>query len=270
MQKKFVDWSFSLYGQELTVTKTAGELLFDGYHDPMVALAYNVPSYLEFLFDSINPFDRVGWFYGRNNTALLSGNSTVGISAANRNLGSMIYHNFKNTTDAYTGKCSVVKGSTGEIHNQNLRRADPISIFIPDFCRDIPLDYEMDKEIAGVMGFKYVAGQRNFQNATENPANSCYYSENSDEAPSGVFNPGSCLQDAPLYLSYPHFYTADPVYLNAVEGLQPNEANHQFYMVAEPVRRRERPTLFRQRINLFILFNSFIYLIFLYRKQESH
>lgn len=35
-------------------------------------------------------------------------------------------------------------------------------------------------------------------------------------------------------MSYPHFYNADPFYVDQVEGLQPNKEQHEFYMVVEP------------------------------------
>lgn len=37
-----------------------------------------------------------------------------------------------------------------------------------------------------------------------------------------------------MYMSYPHFYKADPVYLAAVEGLKPEKEKHEFFMTLEP------------------------------------
>ena len=39
---------------------------------------------------------------------------------------------------------------------------------------------------------------------------------------------------APIALSYPHFYQADPSYLDAVEGLEPDKDKHQFYVDISP------------------------------------
>ena len=39
---------------------------------------------------------------------------------------------------------------------------------------------------------------------------------------------------APIALSFPHFYQADPSYVEAVVGLKPNKSLHQFYMDVEP------------------------------------
>lgn len=50
---------FAAMNQKIHVTKTAGELLFDGYEDPMINLAKNMP-----MLDAGEiPFDRFGWFY---------------------------------------------------------------------------------------------------------------------------------------------------------------------------------------------------------------
>ena len=57
---------------------------------------------------------------------------------------------------------------------------------------------------------------------------------------SGVLNMAPCKtrsdlpKGAPIALSYPHFYQADPQYLSAVEGLKPNKEKHQFYVDISP------------------------------------
>ena len=48
-----------MYQQEIHVTKSARELLFEGYEDNMVLMAKENP-----IFDTGEiPFDRIGWFY---------------------------------------------------------------------------------------------------------------------------------------------------------------------------------------------------------------
>lgn len=36
-------------------------------------------------------------------------------------------------------------------------------------------------------------------------------------------------------MSFPHFYQADPVYINAVDGLNPNKEEHETYLDLQPV-----------------------------------
>lgn len=243
--------ALNLYGEGLTIEKTAGQLMFDGFHDPLVALAFNVPTYLEFLFKEINPFDRIGWFYGRNNTSLFSGHTTSGTSASKKNLEKMVLQNFSNRTSAYAGTCAEVEGFTGQMYGQNLNREDPISFFIPDMCRDLSLDFETDKEIDGISGFKYVAGPRNFANVSVYPENVCYHQKDDlmyEEMPSGLFSLGPCHFNFPVYVSYPHFYSADPSYLESVDGLRPQQESHQFYVVVNPVRLASKS---RKKVNFF-------------------
>ena len=76
----------------------------------------------------------------------------------------------------------------------------------------------------------------------KNEANKCYCmkEEGFDCFKSGVLNMAPCKtrpdlpKGAPIALSYPHFYQADPKYLNAVEGLKPDKDKHQFYVDISP------------------------------------
>lgn len=44
------------------------------------------------------------------------------------------------------------------------------------------------------------------------------------------------LEGAPIVVSFPHFYQADPMYINAVDGLNPNKEEHETYLDLQPVR----------------------------------
>jgi len=41
--------------------------------------------------------------------------------------------------------------------------------------------------------------------------------------------------DAPVYLSFPHFYKADPKLLEDVEGLSPDQEKHETFLKIQPV-----------------------------------
>lgn len=41
--------------------------------------------------------------------------------------------------------------------------------------------------------------------------------------------------DAPVYLSFPHFYEADPVLLEPFIGLKPDKEKHETYFKIQPV-----------------------------------
>ena len=71
-----------------------------------------------------------------------------------------------------------------------------------------------------------------------NEDNACYCldDENFDCFKSGVLNMEPCKRDskAPLALSMPHFYQADPSFVDDIVGLKPEKEKHEFYMDVVP------------------------------------
>lgn len=41
--------------------------------------------------------------------------------------------------------------------------------------------------------------------------------------------------EAPMFLSHPHFYNADPALVDAVEGLHPSKDQHALFLDVHPV-----------------------------------
>lgn len=134
----------------------------------------------------------------------------------------------------YTGECRKLKGSTGELFQPDLSK-DSISLFMGDMCRTIPYDFEKEVEVHGITGFRYSAGDRAVDNGTKYPENLCYSVGNKDQFPSGVMNISACRYSSPVFMSYPHFYGADPFYLDKIEGMNPSIEKHQSYFTLEPV-----------------------------------
>lgn len=101
-------------------------------------------------------------------------------------------------------------------------------------CRSVLLDFEEEREIHGVKTFKFSGGDRTVDNGTLYPENECYCS--GDCVPSGLFNVSSCRFGTPVFMSFPHFYKADPFYHKQVDGMKPDKNKHEFSMSFEPVR----------------------------------
>uniref|UniRef100_A0A1B0GGT1 Plasma membrane glycoprotein cd36 n=1 Tax=Lutzomyia longipalpis TaxID=7200 RepID=A0A1B0GGT1_LUTLO len=40
---------------------------------------------------------------------------------------------------------------------------------------------------------------------------------------------------SPVFVSFPHFYAADPFYLDQVEGINPSREKHEFFLTIEPM-----------------------------------
>lgn len=230
IKAKGISVGLSMYQQYTHITKSVGELLFEGYEDRMVSLA----KHLSFLAGVEVPFDRVGWFYMRNNSADLTGwyNAHTGRDDI-RQIGVLKNWNFKNTNGAFDGDCGLIRGSAGEFFPPKQTRYSTISIFTPDMCRSIPLDYEKDIYLHGMLAYKFSGAQRSIDNGSMYPENRCFAP--GEGSYSGVLNISSCRFGIPVFMSYPHFFKADPYYIEQIEGMKPNEEKHQFYMALEPV-----------------------------------
>lgn len=66
----------------------------------------------------------------------------------------------------------------------------------------------------------------------------------------GLMDAGPCQKDAPLLLSAPHFYNADPIFRTLIDGLNPVKEKHECIVDIEKV---DRVQLYCDEIILFIL-----------------
>ncbi|XP_040564002.2 LOW QUALITY PROTEIN: lysosome membrane protein 2-like [Lepeophtheirus salmonis] len=140
--------------------------------------------------------------------------------------------------------CDKVRGQDSSTLPPSLARDMNLEIFIALMCRPIDLTYEKDTSHAGIPTYRFVPpinalGSHLDSNKTlQNPDNECYClsGDNYECFKSGVYSMEPCKRDtnAPLALSYPHFYQADPSFLEGVEGLNPQKEKHEFYMDVVP------------------------------------
>ena len=145
--------------------------------------------------------------------------------------------------------CDQVGGQDGATLPPSVDMSQDMEMFIRLMCRKIDLQFEKTTTHAGLQSYRFIPppnslGSHTDQDPiTQNLANSCYCQKDKGFScfKSGVFNLEPCKatpelpHGAPIALSYPHFYQADPSYLDAVEGLAPNKSLHQFYVDIEPV-----------------------------------
>ncbi|XP_067625345.1 uncharacterized protein [Eurosta solidaginis] len=225
-----VDLALNVYDNNMSIKKTVDELLFAGYHDYLLDAANILPATLT---EVSVPFDRFGYCYPRNDSADVTGIFNVHTGADDiRKFGQIHTWNYRQHTQAYAPQCDQVYGSAGEFQSLYLQPNEPVHFFLSDACRTMRMDYVEETEVEGVKGFRYEGGKRMVDNGTLYPENVCHC--NGQCVPSGVINISSCWYGAPMFLSYPHFYDADPTYLSAVAGLKPQKDKHEFYLVLEP------------------------------------
>lgn len=139
--------------------------------------------------------------------------------------------NYQTETPYYPSPCNEVRGSGGEFYPPGQTKDKPLSFFNGELCRYMDLYYTEEQEINGLKVNKYAATERSVDNGTKYSEYSCFsYGES---LPSGVMNVSACRYGAPVFVSFPHFYAADPYYLQFVDGLQPDKSQHEFYIAME-------------------------------------
>ncbi|KAL6268646.1 hypothetical protein P5V15_001780 [Pogonomyrmex californicus] len=78
----------------------------------------------------------------------------------------------------------------------------------------------------------------------------CYC--NGECTPLGLVNTTSCRYGAPVFISLPHFYKSDPVLLDQVDGMSPNDKDHSFSITLEPTTGIPLEVAARLQINLLL------------------
>lgn len=215
------------------MTKTVGQLLFDGYDDPILRTlkTLKLPQFKV-------PFSKFGWFVERNNTPTYDGRFEIRTGQDDiTNVGMMTQWNYSNKTKYYRDGCSQVNGTSGELWPVDMDPKGNITLFISDLCHSITLSFEQKHTRFGVTGSRWTAEKNVFDNGVKYPEYGCYCTGTPSSCPDllpGVQNISDCRFGGPVFASFPHFYLADPSYVNAVSGLSPNRSKHLFSLSLEP------------------------------------
>ncbi|XP_069695617.1 protein peste-like [Periplaneta americana] len=211
------------------ITKPAKEILFDGYDDPLMKIVNAAPS----LLGTTVPGDKMGWYYGRNGSSEMDGVLNLFTAADDiSKMGRIHSWNYNTRIPVYDGECGNITGSIGEFFAPAQTREKPVYIFNPDICRSIKLEYMEDTDISGLPAYRYEGSISLVDNGTVHPSTSCGCT--GECLPVGVYNYSMCRYGIPAFLSYPHFYRADPFYLRQVKGLKPDPERHRFDIALEP------------------------------------
>lgn len=225
--KKLANLALKGLERSIITTRTVDELLFTGYEDKIL----NIISKLKIKGLNV-PFSKFGWFYSRNESESYDGNFTMYTGKTGIDLvGVMDLWNGRPYTDDYNGYCALVNGTSGELWPP-VKNYQQVSIFSPDICSSIPIEYKDTEVVHGVTGKRFIGTDFAFDNGTKYPGQACFHGEK--VVPSGTRDISKCRFGAPAFVSYPHFYLADPSYVEAVKGMHPNKTDHEMSMSLEP------------------------------------
>jgi len=145
---------------------------------------------------------------------------------------------------------SVVGAQDSATLPPNVDKSSPLTIFIALMCRKITLHYEGDREYKGLVAQRFIPAKNALGShwvegedpELRNEENKCYCMDDKGFPcfKSGVMNMGPCKTTeslptgAPIALSYPHFYQADPSFREAVIGMKPEKEKHQMFADIHP------------------------------------
>ncbi|XP_076174152.1 protein croquemort [Ptiloglossa arizonensis] len=212
-------------GQQLVITKTVNELLFEGYDDVMLKIARKLNL-------TKIPMDKFGWFYERNGSASYDGTFNMLTGTSNiMELGMLKSWNYEKTVNYYPDQCANVTGTNGDLWPP-LQDNKTISFFVSDICTSMTAVFENITEYEGLRGFRYTNDDTLFDNGTKVRSRRCYCQ--TECIPSGALNISSCKWGAPAFISSPHFYLADESYINNIEGMKPDKKKHELSISIEP------------------------------------
>ncbi|CAH0406780.1 unnamed protein product [Chilo suppressalis] len=229
-QQKGLSMGLAMFGQRVSVSKTARELLFDGYEDPLLDLAKSLPASTT---GGAPPVDRFGWFYERNNSLDTDGFMEVTIGNSYGSLpGQILRWNHEDSLPFYGGKCSRLEGSVGEFLPRDLSEESRLTMFLPDLCRTVNMDYRSSGQMLGLNYHKYELSEGSFDNSSLSLSNTCFCGGAC--AWGGVMNVSACRFGSPTFVSLPHFLRADPALRAGVDGMKPDPEKHSFYFAVEP------------------------------------
>lgn len=223
-----------LKDEKLFVSKKVREILFDGYHDPLLDSAQKLEDIGIHLPGLTSKF---GLFFGRNDTWYADGITNVNTGENGLGeLGRVNSVNFSTTSPAsdFKSHCAKYEGSP-DLFPPYMEETTTQLVFNTDLCRTLELTASGEVEkIHGTEGKVFELDAKFYANATVNPNNWCF---GDFQMPSGMFNASSCRFGAPIYLSNPHFLEADPYYASLLtpNSLKPDKKRHETKFVYEPV-----------------------------------
>ncbi|NWX00693.1 SCRB1 protein, partial [Caloenas nicobarica] len=226
--------------QEAFMNRTVGEIMW-GYDNPLVdAVNAIIPGLIPFK-------GKFGLFIEFNSSH--SGLFTVDTGMKNISRVHMVdtWNGLKMVNYWRSKECNMINGTAGEMWPPFMSPTS-LEFYSPDACRSMTLVYEQSGKFQGVPTYRFVAPKTLFANGTEYPPNEGFC----PCMQSGILNVSTCRHDAPMFISHPHFYNADPSLLNAVEGLHPSKDKHGLFLDIHPMTGIPMNCSIKLQLNLYI------------------
>uniref|UniRef100_H2VEP6 Scavenger receptor class B member 1 n=1 Tax=Takifugu rubripes TaxID=31033 RepID=H2VEP6_TAKRU len=239
--RMIISMAFKTFDEGPFLTKTVGELMW-GYDSKLVNF---LNKYLPGMLPSSGKF---GLFSEFNNSD--TGLFTIHTGKDDiRNVHKVVSWNGLTELSYWrTPQCNMINGTAGQMWPPFMTEESTLPFYSPDACRSLELVYQRSGKMKGIPLYRFVAPKTLFANGTD-------YSPNEGFCPcrqSGLLNVSSCRQNSPVFISHPHFFNADPVLLDYVHGLSPNEEDHGLFIDIHPLTGVPLNVSIRLQLNLYM------------------
>ncbi|KAE8285467.1 Scavenger receptor class B member 1 [Larimichthys crocea] len=233
--------TFKAFNEGPFLNKTVGELMW-GYDSKLVDF---LNKYLPGMLPSSGKFGLFAEF-NNSNTGLFTiftGKDDI------RNVHKVdSWNGLTELTYWRTPQCNMINGTAGQMWPPFMTKESTLPFYSPDACRSLELVYQRSGELKGIPLYRYVAPKTMFANGTD-------YAPNEGFCPcrqSGLLNVSSCRHNSPCFISHPHFFNADPVLLDYVQGLHPTEDEHGLFIDIHPLTGVPLNVSIRLQLNLYM------------------
>ncbi|XP_075949946.1 scavenger receptor class B member 1 isoform X1 [Anarhichas minor] len=233
--------TFKTFKEGPFLTKTVGELMW-GYDSGLVDF---LNKYLPGMLPSTGKFGLFAEF-NNSNTGLFTIHTGQDDIRKVHKVDS--WNGLTKLSTWNTPQCNMINGTAGQMWPPFMTRETTLPFYSPDACRSLELVYQRDGEMKGIPLFRYVAPKTMFANGTD-------YAPNEGFCPcrqSGLLNVSSCRHNSPVFISHPHFFNADPVLLDFVQGLKPTEDEHGLFIDIHPLTGVPLNVSIRLQLNLYM------------------
>ncbi|XP_072748122.1 sensory neuron membrane protein 1 isoform X2 [Anoplolepis gracilipes] len=144
--------------------------------------------------------------------------------------------------------CNAYNGTDSTIFAPLFGPDDDIVSFGYEICRSISAHYRYHNKIKGVKTLHYTA---DLGDMSKNPLEKCFCPTPDTCLTRNLYDMTKCV-GAPIIGSPPHFYDCEKNWLDMVDGLHPNQADHEMDMDFEPMTATPLSAHKRLQFNMFI------------------
>ncbi|XP_008215384.2 sensory neuron membrane protein 1 [Nasonia vitripennis] len=179
-------------------------------------------------------------------------------------VGKVVEYDGKNNVSVWDNEiCDAFNGSDGSVFHPyfDKKGKDDLVAFNADLCRSVICHYDSDTKFAGLKLLRYTTDLGT--DVEKYPHHKCYC-VTPDRCPKkGAMDIFKCV-NAPIMITNPHFYLADPWYVSAIEGVKPDREKHMIMIDIDPftgspihVHTRAQFNMFLQPVEKFKLMKTF-------------